>query len=154
MTLRIRAFRRRGDRGGRREQVAGPDRVSVRPDNFVRVDGYGGQAAPLGRGVQHVAGLGHRARRGGARRGARGRRGGGDARGGRGGRGGALAVAAAGAPLQEALLPARALGRVERRAAAGRGGLGAAGDVTPAHVALRRVPVRALAPRERPPSAP
>lgn len=59
--------------------------------------------------------------------------------------GGAVAVAVAGASLQEALLPARALERVERHAAAGRRGLGAARDVTLAaeDLALRRVLLRA-----------
>lgn len=85
--------------------MAGQDRVPVRPDHIVRVHGHGGQAAALGRGVQHVARLRHRARRGG-----------------RGGGGGARGA------LQEALLPARALGRVGRRRA--RRGLGAPAHVT------------------------
>lgn len=112
-------YRGRGRRGGGREQVAGPDSLPVRPDHIVRVHGHGGQAAALGRGLQHVARLRHRARRGG-----RGR-----------GRGGAPGGLSAGRALQEALLPARALGRVGR-AGAGRG-LGAAAHVTSPALAPR-----------------
>lgn len=99
--------------------MAGPDSLPLRPDHIVRVYGHGGQAEALRRGVQHVARLGHRARRGG--------RGGGSGSGARG-----LSARRA---LQEALLPARALGRVGRRRA--RRGLGAPAHVTPTALAAR-----------------
>lgn len=109
--------------------MARPDSFPVRPDHIVRVDGHGGQAAALGRGVQHVARLRHRPRRGG--------------RG--GGRG-------AGGALQEALLPARALGRVGRRGAGA--GLGAAAHVTPQALAAGQgTPQAVAAPRHGRPSA-
>lgn len=119
--------RRRGRRGGGREQVAGPHRLPLRPDHLLRVHRHGGQAAALRRGLQHVARLGHRPRRRG-----------------RGGGGGAAGRLAARRALQEALLPARALGRVGRRGA-GRG-LGAAAHVTPQALARRQAPVLARPP--------